>query len=529
MDEHDEEVDWEENGEDVAAEVTSSPIANEGNERESGRKRRLRRFSKEDREAALQLHKAELLVCLLRAAKVNDWIQDELVQAAVMSVTPLFLLHSSRNSQEEHVRDIIAWFRTSFSVVSNCSVTAEEGRDGSAPEELLMAIAKRGGSVHQLNQLFVALLRLCGFKTRYVCTLDPKGKHPRNFPELKPQEDADQEMRVSIKHSSETIVSTWAEVFIDCSRSSVHSAPSSSQAQARSSRSKAEHPELVDLVDEEESSPSCRWVHVDFNKALIDEPLGVEQRRKRAVTYVCGIDDAGQVADVTARYANQYSLSLRDRLPADDPFLIKLMRHWTAIRAFRLHSVELIENSDLALGHSKPLNGTSSSFEEEELSRRVAEEPIPTTISAFQNHTLYVLERHLKKDEVLHPELKRVVGVVKGENVYLREHVCPLKSKMQWRKDFRRVMDGQMPYRQLERKRDDGVTALGLFGEWQTEVFKVPEVVEGVLPVNKYGNIEVWDGDERFVPRGAALLRESFAGQCARQLGIPHAPAGAYN
>lgn len=522
MDEPEEEVDWEENEQGVSEGVWEAVAGAEA--QESGRKRSQRRIRREDREKALYLHKNELLACMHRAASVNDWTKDELVQAAVMSVTPLFLLQSTRESGEEHIRDMFAWFRTNFSVISNCSVTAEEGRDGSPPEELLMTMAKKAGSVHQLNQIFVALLRLCGFRTRYVCTLDPPGKHPRNFPMHRLEgEESSEGTRVDVKQKQqrETIVSTWAEVLINTSKP-VPMTPSSGPPSER----KFGDSEVIDLSEDSEITNHCRWVHVDFNKALIDEPSGVEQRRKKAVMYVVGFSESGDAVDVTARYSNQYSLSLRDRLSPEDPFFVKVMRHWAAIKAFKLFSVEVIENSDLDMGRANALDASILRAENEELSRRIASEPIPSTIGAFQDHKMYVLERHLKKNEVIHPELKKVVGAIKGEGVYLREHVSLLRSKTQWRKEFRRIKHGEEPYRLLERKKDDRATNLGLFGEWQTESFEPPEVISGILPMNKYNNIEIWDGDERYVPKGAVLLREKYAIQCAKQLGIQHVPAG---
>lgn len=60
-------------------------------------------------------------------------------------------------------------------------------------------------------------------------------------------------------------------------------------------------------------------------------------------------------------------------------------------------------------------------------------------------------------------------------------------------------------------------------------------VRDGIIPTNSYGNIEVWEGDEYFVPQGCVLFENpesSSSGgnggitvKVACQLGLYHAPA----
>jgi xeroderma pigmentosum group C-complementing protein len=264
-----------------------------------------------------------------------------------------------------------------------------------------------------------------------------------------------------------------------------------------------------------------RWVHVDVNKALIDEPLGVEERRGRRIMYAFAFDDTSAVMDVSSRYTNQFSLSSNDRLRSNDVFLKTIVSQWSHIYAFRITTVDEIVSSCSSM-ETKEENVD----EHVELQQHITSAPMPTTIHAFKDHSVYVLERYLKKTEALHPTFKHMEGIVKGEVVYKREHVVELKSKAQWKKEFRRIKIDEVPYRKLERKRNEESRAVFLFGIWQTEIYSVPEVQNGLIPVNKYGNIEVWDGDTRFVPRGAVLVTELNALKCAKQLGIQHSSAG---
>jgi hypothetical protein len=43
--------------------------------------------------------------------------------------------------------------------------------------------------------------------------------------------------------------------------------------------------------------------------------------------------------------------------------------------------------------------------------------------------------------------------------------------------------------------------------------------------MNEYGNLEVWDGGEQFVPRGAIFIDNPCAIRAAKNLGLPHVPA----
>ena len=45
-----------------------------------------------------------------------------------------------------------------------------------------------------------------------------------------------------------------------------------------------------------------------------------------------------------------------------------------------------------------------------------------------------------------------------------------------------------------------------------------------LLPLNEHGNIEVWGGEERWVPAGAALVSTPFSLQCAKKLNLQYAP-----
>jgi xeroderma pigmentosum group C-complementing protein len=68
---------------------------------------------------------------------------------------------------------------------------------------------------------------------------------------------------------------------------------------------------------------------------------------------------------------------------------------------------------------------------------------------------------------------------------------------------------------------DDGERKL--YGYWQTEEYSPPEIVEGVIPVNKFGNIELFH--ENMLPRGAVHVVDAGSAAVAKKLGIGYAKA----
>jgi xeroderma pigmentosum group C-complementing protein len=171
----------------------------------------------------------------------------------------------------------------------------------------------------------------------------------------------------------------------------------------------------------------------------------------------------------------------------------------------------------------------------------------PTAVEAFRKHHLYCLERHLGRFECVHP--RKAVGVFNGEPVFLRASVQRLQSAFKWRRLGREVTASERStparwYNPNNRSRDGGggdgddesldadderasrggwTGSLALFGLWQTTEIVPPEVVDGVLPKNNYGNIEVWS--PAHVPRGAVHLRLPRIEQVAKQLGVDYAQA----
>ena len=62
----------------------------------------------------------------------------------------------------------------------------------------------------------------------------------------------------------------------------------------------------------------------------------------------------------------------------------------------------------------------------------------------------YVLERHLKRDEIVHPLVE--LGKFRGEPVYSRSSVLQLKAAENWMRQGRKVKEGAQPMKWVKQR-----------------------------------------------------------------------------
>nr|KAJ3422857.1 hypothetical protein HK105_005941 [Polyrhizophydium stewartii] len=169
-------------------------------------------------------------------------------------------------------------------------------------------------------------------------------------------------------------------------------------------------------------------------------------------------DDDGEVweentaKDVTARYSVAWSTTTRKlRLPPGE----RGEGWWKLVLWL----------------YSKSVKTARERREDAALAMSQVNEPMPTKFAGFENHPLYTLERHCKKDQIIFPkDQKYVVGVFKKENVYPRSHVHT-----------------------------------------------------GRIPRNPFGNIEILH--PRMIPSGAVHIPVKGVASVARKLGVDFAQA----
>jgi xeroderma pigmentosum group C-complementing protein len=161
---------------------------------------------------------------------------------------------------------------------------------------------------------------------------------------------------------------------------------------------------------------------------------------------------------------------------------------------------------------------------------------MPSSVGGFKDHPVFAIEKHLKRDEVIHP--LHQIGTFQGIKVYPRGNVVSCRSARQWYNEGRVVSDGQEALKWVksrgytlankraeEQARAEGGESPmeGLYAENQTELYQAPPVVDGEVPKNSFGNIDLFV--PTMLPAGAAHIPYNGAGKVAKKLGISYAEA----
>ncbi|XP_015880255.3 DNA repair protein RAD4 isoform X2 [Ziziphus jujuba] len=327
-----------------------------------------------------------------------------------------------------------------------------------------------------------------------------------------------------------------------------------------------------------------RWVHVDAINAIVDGELKVEAVAaacKVTLRYVVAFAGNG-AKDVTRRYYTKWYKIASQRVNSIwwDAVLAPL-REVEAIgtagtihlekdkidASFRNQSLKdpkvsdnlstndfpnnanLLGNSGLevpkdhgkkiAIGSSLQSSSIAarSSLEDMEFETRALTEPLPTNQQAYRNHRLYAIEKWLTKYQVLHPK-GPILGFCSGHRVYPRTCVQTLKTKERWLREGLQVKANELPIKELRRSRklhkakvcedddynlDDSEGTTKLYGKWQLEPLCLPHAVNGIVPKNERGQVEVWS--EKCLPPGTVHLKLPRVFYVAKRLEIDYAPA----
>lgn len=303
-----------------------------------------------------------------------------------------------------------------------------------------------------------------------------------------------------------------------------------------------------------------KWVHIDTVNAIIDGEQKVEAAVaacKKSLRYAVAFAGLG-AKDVTRRYCAQWYKISPQRVDSIwwDAVLAPLKELESRatgkviyLEKDALNMNQMVEPQDNTQTTEKstgailkkelgglaiPLAGTISSFEDMELETKSLTEPLPTNQQAYRNHQLYAIERWLNKYEVLHPK-GPVLGFCSGHPVYPRTCVQTVHTRERWLREGCQVKLNELPVKILkrslkhekaERAEDDDLAEGGqvaLFGKWQTEPLCLPHAVDGIVPKNERGQVDVWS--EKCLPPGTIHLRLPRVALVAKRLEIDYAPA----
>lgn len=475
---------------------------------------RRKRITKADRLHRLAIHKWHFLCLLLHMATVNKWCNNAEVQASLKKIIPRKLisrLHRGGTQAERKFAfdnsmiEVSSIWQSSFKKtepgmrrarwrdVATLDVTEEMEN---APEPIDFddfkehaGAGNRQGTRDLGAQLFCALCRALAIDARLVCSLQvlPFAKAAGK----------------SSTRSDEDYLQAGEQDFGTISRTNGQS-------------SITESPRPIWWV--EVLNPAIdQWMAIDprsggsYNQPRTRfEPPASDALNN--MSYVIAFEEDGSAKDVTRRYASAYNAKTRKTRVENT----KDGAEWMA----RVMSV-------FAKKDPEPRD----QIEDAELSRRVALEGMPRNVQDFKDHPIYVLERHIRSNEVIEPkkECGRLkVGRDKVEIVYRREHLHACRTADGWYRKGRNVRDGMQPLRLVPKRRglsadDPDEPFAALYSEYQTEVYQPPEVMNGRVPRNGFGNLDVYV--PTMIPMGGVHIRHPFAIKAAKALGIDHVEA----
>jgi xeroderma pigmentosum group C-complementing protein len=227
--------------------------------------------------------------------------------------------------------------------------------------------------------------------------------------------------------------------------------------------------------------------------------------RENSMSYVIAFEEEGCARDVTKRYTKAYNAKTRkNRVESTRGG----ERWWR--RTMRAYARGWISDAD--------------QIEDTELAAAEAREPMPKNIADFKDHPTYALERHLRRNEVLvrtqavgRVAAGRDLGIPGGkkmESVYRRRDVKVARSADAWYRLGRDVKMGEQPVKTVAPKARLGDEDFGeeaderagtnLYTEEQTELYVPPPIVNGRVPKNSYGNLDIFVPS--MVPKGGVHL-----------------------
>ncbi|KAI4468325.1 dna repair protein xp-c / rad4 [Holotrichia oblita] len=249
-----------------------------------------------------------------------------------------------------------------------------------------------------------------------------------------------------------------------------------------------------------------KWISVDVVKGQVHCIKEIYTRATHPISYILSWDNDHSIKDLTKRYCLNWNTVTR-KLRVDDKWWNETLLPY------------------------KPPRSARDREEDEDLARQQLEQPLPTTISEFKNHPLYVIKRHLLKFEAIYPPDALILGFVRNEPIYSRDCVHVLHSRDIWLKHAKVVKPGEKPYKIVKaRPKYDKLSnsiitdqPLEIFGKWQVEDYVPPTAENGVVPRNAYGNVELFKTS--MLPKGTVHLQLPGLNKIARKMNIDCAPA----
>ncbi|ORY62527.1 uncharacterized protein BCR38DRAFT_486797 [Pseudomassariella vexata] len=525
-------------------------------------------INKTEKERRVEIHKTHLLCLLSHVARRNRWCNDIVVQKALRKLLTSKMIaylnpgtHLSQFGQAESLKtglhQVETMFKTKYQITERglrralWADTEEHLQNYSIPDDAESSMDKADfrdaakslkGSRDVGAQLYCALLRSAGIEARLVCSLQPlsfvsggpsMANPPKSRKKLSVEEQYARRPQYDSSFDSPGVSKSrsarWRLGHPNAAAFQIPIVTTVSPARPASGAPKKirECPfpvywvEVLD-VGHQKWQPADPLVTQSFWKPRVFEPPASE--RENCMTYVVAFQADGTPTDVTRRYVKAYNAKTRKM--RIESVMTHGDRWWRkALRTYwRGHTTDLDQ------------------IESNELNAAEAREPMPRNVVDFKDHPIYALERHFRRNEVLIPGASSAGTVGAGskgplERIYRRKDVRLARTREKWYRMGREVRADEIPVKFLPisaRKQrdsfgdegddaDEGMAGTPIFTEEQTVLYHAPAIVNGIIPKNRYGNLDVYVPS--MVPEGGAYVADDLAAQAAYTLGIDYAPA----
>ncbi len=451
----------------------------------------------------MRQYEAHIVLLVAQLARMDAAANDEELQALALSAVPEDLLLRGHNSSIESLSRFALWFRMAFRCVCMFRPSRPK-RPCSTLERAKNCITRQCGHVLDLAVLAAAMIRAEGERCRIVVPFQPFLEQlPKN---VKTGDGVHRRTAAKAPKFCDAGFYSWLEIW-----------------------------------SEEED----KWVSLDFYNGLVDATttkdvvvnLQAHARDMFAQTPAYAEDLELRKKSKSARrrleereeYIKRIDGSCLAHVVAAESELLtdvtrRYVQNWTDVekRRGRGRVLERVIN-ELSRHVEDAEEDPVVRKEQEFFDSLSANDALPTSVAACHKHPRYILERHLKKYEILYPR-KPIVGYIKKEPIFLRSRVKLLHTKDRWLRKMRMVNPNAKPMKHVKSVMTrDPEGSIPLFGEWQTAPLVIEECKNGKVPRNERGNVDLWTEDH--LPKGSVHVNLRFAAMAARALGFDCAPA----
>lgn len=143
--------------------------------------------------------------------------------------------------------------------------------------------------------------------------------------------------------------------------------------------------------------------------------------------------------------------------------------------------------------------------------------------STFKSpYSKLILKSKIPRYEIIRPEI--IIGYFKKEPFYLKRNLFKVRSRESWFTNYGRIVkENESPAKTIELKNSKKGTSRDqyLYGEWQTELFIPPPAQNGIVPKNKYGNVDLFRME--MLPDGCVYIDKTEAYKIAKELNVDFA------